>query len=469
MEEGNQVRKTSDTSDNMGRVVAKGVLVTGFGNIGLRFLDLIFSVLLLRWLTLFEFGTYRLVLATYDLFTNFFLTGLEGVVVSDVSRSLGGEPRKARAIFSFYFYFMFLIGLLLWFLFFMGSGFLSFWFEGSGPYLKIISFLFILAPLETAYKLRLQIFLDFTRLTFYKVIVDLARIGIIVASFFFFLFGVKAVLWSLPLSVLAALLIAGVLDRKKSLLLIPSFSEIKDAARHLFLRHGKWALFDDFLMSLGGNIRPFIIKTFVGVEAVALFSTAQSLLAYTTSLFPIRDILAPVLPRSVDPDRLSSQTKRAIKYSVLAHIVLTFGAALGAPLLVLFLFPKYLPSLPLFFIILLSLPWTGFRSVVLPVFYALKEQRMMFRLTIVRLSFTLVFGVVLIYLFGLWGAAVEAMLAGVLITLPFARALYKLLPQWKFSWRDLFIFDEYDKKFLAETKNRLLEKAGLKFSKTSVG
>lgn len=449
----NDIKRPDEIS---GTTVAKGVAILGGGNILLRIFNIAIAVLLLRWLSLFEFGVYRLVLAAYDLAAGFFLAGVENVVVSDVSGGLKKNERTAKSLFSVYFFFMALVGAGLWALFFFTPSFLISWSGAEGRYLRILSFLFLLAPIETVYKLIFQIFLDFGWGTLFRVLREGGRLGLLLIFFFFFSFGIKEVLWSLLVAVALPIAVVIFGYRRPRLIIIPSFLELREALRTLFMTHGRWALLDDFLSNSGKNIRPFIIKTFVGVEAVALVSVAQNLISYTTSLFPIRDVLTPVFPRFGDrPEKLISRINRASKYSTWAYTVFGAGAAVVAPFMTLFLFPKYLPALPFFYIMLLGLPLTGFRSVLVPVFYAFKAQKTLFLLTVLRTVFMVGMGVILTYFFGMWGAVVEITLLGYFITPALTKALRVILPQWQFSLRGLFAFDAYDREILKEIKNRL--------------
>jgi len=430
-------------------VVARGIAISAAGNMSLRFLDAGIAVLLLRLLTIFEFGLYQLALAAYNFSTGFFLSGLENVVVNDVSQNLATNEAKAKSMFSFYVYFLTLTGIILWAIFFFGSDLLRSWFPVGSGYLAMVSFIFLLAPLETMFKLKFQILLDFGWATAFRVLRDISRLVVMGGFFWFSSFGVSGALWSLVGAVAIPVLIALIGYRRQGLLKILNFAEIKETANDLFLHHGKWALLDDFASNSGSNIRPFLIRWLVGTEAVALFAVAQKLYAYTLTLFPIRDILTPVLPRfSEDLKRLKSHINRATKYATFAFLALAVVSAIAAPIIVYVLFPKYIPSLPLFYILLIGMPWFGFRAVVQPAFYAMKQQRILFMLTILRIIIVTLIGIGLMKLFGVYGAAMETLLVGVLLNPPFAKALKIILPGWEFGWKDLVSFTDYDKKLL---------------------
>lgn len=442
-----------------GRTVAKGVAISGMGSIITRFLDFFIAVLLLRWLSVYEYGVYKLALASYEVFSGFFLAGLENVVVSDVSRDLTSDPRRAKAAFTVYFIFTMAVGVCFAAIFFFGGEVVAQWIgkESAAQYLIIIAVLFILAPLETSYKLRFQIFLDFGWANILRVVADGARLLLMLVLFSLGPFHTTHALatYLVPLGFFILIPLLGY--RRQPLLTMPSYAEIKTALRGLFLAHGKWAIASDYINNFSQSIRPFVVRAFVGTEAVALISVAQNFIAAVKSVFPMREVLTPILPRSGDdPEKLAAQINRATKYATFGYVAVGIAAALGIPVLTHLFFPKYFPSLPFFYLLLAGLPFFGFRSVALPVFYALKQQRMLMVITASRTVAIAALNIFLTYLFGLWGAATEMVLIGVLTAPAYARAIHRILPQWQWRWKDLVTFDAYDRVVLADIRNRVL-------------
>lgn len=441
--------------ENVGRTVIRGIAAYGTGNAALLFVDFIKSILLLRWLLIVEYGIYRLVLAGCDLFSALFLSGLNNVVIAEASRGLKENSREGKATYTLFVGFLLIMGIVLWALFFWGSSILTYWFENAHQYLRLISFIFLLWSLETILQLTFSIFLDFNWAVMFRVLRNTSHLLTIITFFFADSFGVREALLSWMMGTAVPTLITFIGYRRPSLLVWPSKSEIKVALDRLILNFGKWALFDDLVMNFGKNIQPFIVKIFVGTEAVAILAVAQNLVSYAISIVPIREVLTPVFPRVADqPEEMVSKINRATKYATLIYIALTLGAAVAGPFLVYLFFPKYVPSLPFFFALLLGLPLLGFRSVVLPAFYALRSQKTVFILTAFRLILITILSVVLVYLFGIWGAVIEALMVSTLLTPAFAKSLRQTLPGWKFSFKDLLRFDDYDREFIKKALAR---------------
>lgn len=426
-------------------VVMRGLALSGAGNVMLRLTDLATALLLLRWLSIYEFGVYRLGLAAYDFAAGLFLAGVENVVVADAARNIEKNPARARTLFSVYFIFMSAVGVMLWALFFFGGALLTNLLQEAGAYARVISFLFLLAPLETAYKLKFQIFLDFGWSSTFRVLRNIARLAAMAGFFLFFLFGTREALLTIVAAVLFPIVVAAVGYHRPRLVTLPRWREFTDAWRDLFFRHGKWALLDDLLNSWSQNIRPFVIRTFVGVEAVGIISLAQTLIAYTKAVLPIREVLTPVMSRMADHANLPDAVRRATKYATWGYTLVGIGAALGMPVLIWLLFPKYMVALPFFYILLLGIPFFGLRSIAPPIFFAKKAQHILFRVTVTRTVILTASSVILTYFFGLWGAATEMLLIGIFTNPAYAKGLSMIIPGLQLKASDLFRYDPSDR------------------------
>lgn len=437
-------------------VIARGIAVSGFGNFILYFINFSTAIIILRWLTLYEYGVYRLILAVYDFAAGFYLGGLENVVISDASANFKKNTRESKSIVSVYVLFVAFVSLILISIFFFFTKLTGSWLGEGAKFIYVFFILFAMEPITALYRISFQIFLDFNWKALNKILRDVLRLATLGIFFMTGSVGIRGALWGWVVSVCAPILLNIIFYQGKNLFTIPSIKEIKSVLKILFLKHGAWAMFDDFLQNVGKNIRPFVIKFFVGIEAVSLFSAAQSLVSYTTSIFPIREVLIPVFPRYLDrPIHLTANINRAMKYSILIYSFIAIISAIFAPILSYLFFPKYIPSMPLFYILLLGVPVTGLRSVILPALYSLKAQRVLFNLTALRTVSVIVFGIVLTYFFGIWGATIEATLIGYIITAPFIKSLQSLIPQWKFSLRNIFQFDSYDRLFAIKIKDRI--------------
>ncbi|MBI2055048.1 MAG: oligosaccharide flippase family protein [Candidatus Sungbacteria bacterium] len=449
---------SEEKSESVGRAVARGVVISGSTNVILRFLEAAVAVLLLSRLSIFQYGAYQLTLSAFELFAGFFFAGLSSVIIADVSREAAGDNKfQANTLFGAYAYFQFAVSVFLWAVFFFGANLLTYWVGGETQLIRIVSFLFLASPAEQLLGLHLQIQLKFWWLNAYKILYMISRLGMLTTVFFLGLLDAKWAVVSLVFSSVAA-----------SLVVIPFVSFVSSIgapqpmrrAKALFAvikEHGKWAIVNDFIGNIGSSIRPFLIRIFVGVEAVAVFTVAQNFAGYLSSAFPIREVLSPIFPRQAhDAKALAATFNRVLKYSTLAFLLIAAAGAVAVPLFVKLAFPKYVLSLPYLFVYLFAMPLLGFRLAVTPLFAALKKQKLFFSITIYRTAVSAVLGALLIWLLGIWGAAFEASFGVSLLLLPvYTKALRRMLPDWKFSAREFFAFNQDDRRLASAIVRRL--------------
>lgn len=445
----------------LGRLIARGVISSGGSNILLRGLEVLTALLILRWLSLYEYGIYQLALSTFELMAGFFFSGLASVMMADVSREVAGKGKES-ALFSAYAYSQVLLGILLWAVLFFGADLFSYLVAGNTALLKLASFLFLISPFENLLKLGLSVYLQFFLLGFYKISFVLIRLAVLVFLFFFIgnVSAAGVVVSTIAASVTSVILVLPLAHAMTLVRLLSPQTAVREVKK-LIVGEGKWSIANDFLGNIGSSVRPFIIRTLVGVEAVAVFTVAHNLAGYLGSIFPLRDVLAPIFPREVhNPKILADALNRILKYSTLAFLSLAVAGVVAVPVLVLLFFPKYAPSLPLFYLYLVGMPFWGIRLAATPLFAALRAQRMLFIISAYRTALTFVLGVTLVSVFGLWGAALEASLGLTLILIPaYFRAMQNVLPDWRPVARELFWFDAADREVMGRILAKLRQRA----------
>lgn len=150
-------------------VAGMGVFALGSGNAVLRILEVASALILLRWLTLYEFGTDQLTLAAFGIFSALTFSGISSLTLSEVSRG-NVSQNDSEDILWFYSVFKVLTGVFLWAAMFFGSDFLKSLFDITAPavFIKIISWIFLIAPFEEILKIILNARLLFARFITYK-------------------------------------------------------------------------------------------------------------------------------------------------------------------------------------------------------------------------------------------------------------------------------------------------------------
>jgi O-antigen/teichoic acid export membrane protein len=201
------------------------------------------------------------------------------------------------------------------------------------------------------------------------------------------------------------------------------------------------------MLSVTVNIRPWLVKFFINTEAVAIYSVAESIFGAVKTLIPT-STLSVLIPAGVsDEKRRERLLLRGTKYYIIAGMILGVLSVVIVPPFVSSFLPDYEPSVPLFILLLLALPFLGFRVVGAQFMIALRKQKFIFAVNIVKIIAGVVLPVVLLYLFGLWGMAIERILVAAIIGAVYYGYLVRSEIDVR-DWRTLVTFNAEDRKFV---------------------
>jgi O-antigen/teichoic acid export membrane protein len=118
-------------------------------------------------------------------------------------------------------------------------------------------------------------------------------------------------------------------------------------------------------------------------------------------------------------------------------------------------FPKYLPSMPLFYVMLVLLPFMGAYNILLSFLVSEQEQKTLFFLSIFRISTMAIALPVLLIYFGVMGAAIEYTFFAILMFYLRYATLTYLHPELKIGISQLFKIDNYDKELWRKVRVRI--------------
>ena len=122
-------------------------------------------------------------------------------------------------------------------------------------------------------------------------------------------------------------------------------------------------------------------------------------------------------------------------------------AACVTPPVIYFIFPKYIPSLPYFFALLVWMPISALSAVVSVFLVVLRQQKYLFYQKVFKVIATLPM-LALVFFLGLWGlVAYQVLFSFVLFSTAFI--LFRSVPPgFKLGWRRFFHFNDDDRQFL---------------------
>ena len=438
-----------------------GELSFGFWNILSKTLSLAGSLFILANLSLYEFGVYQLVLAFYGFIGGLLMKILNDVIVNDFIRfRASGEESKARKlIYEFFFIKMTLASVLTICLFFGARVFSGIYDAQVADFFRIVSFLFIADGLYTLIKMILESERRHNLLASRHVVYDSLRLLISVFFVYFYSFGIREILYvHLFSSVLATAVYVPAVSR--ILRTWPRVALEKTSVIWSIIKtHGKWTMFSPFVTAIPDNLQPWLIKIFIGTEAVSVFNVALMMADGVKSLVPV-NTLSYLVPRVIDD---KEQSQRIFTYSV--KYLFFFGACVAVLsyvcgyILITFFLPKYSASLIIFAILLIGLPIRSAGIAVGAFIVALRKQKYLFYQTMAKTAFSMIAIVVLLYAFGNVGLAIESVLTLILVFLLHYFYLKRKKKGLRFEWSLLFEFNEKDRLFFRQAYNLFLKRA----------
>jgi len=398
------------TVENSLLQLTRGYVWMTSGSMFIKLLAFLNINLVLWNLTAYQFGAVELALSFIAVPSLLLFGGLSSTIIADVAAHRSrNEPALARTVFARFFVLSLsggiaaCIGVVL---------FAEYWgsFEGKeevGAFLKVAALTLLVSPLRMAVQNMFTAFNEFTLLSVFSVIEEVAKtIGILV----FVIYLERASLGLISAIVLSQAVPVFVLFNK-AYTLFKSLGASHGESMNPFLLlrdHRLWSLANSTLGVVAKPMRVWLIKFFLGTEAVGLFAFAFGILGHVSSLVSISQVFAPLAARHAHtPDQFKRLVHAATKYQLL----LSIGAALACIPLVVFgvpiLYPNFTSAMPIVYGVLAALIPTGILALCTPIFIALREQRSQFMSAILRIVFLAVFAVILYPLFGIVGIGIE--------------------------------------------------------------
>ena len=421
------------------------------------------SFFILRALTLYQFGLYQLLLSLYGILSDFFHDVFGEVVSNDLARLIGEgkEDRAKRLFFEYAFFRLVMAGIPCAALFFAAPLFSHRYGSETAGWIRILSFLFLADAAVALLTLLLTLRLQFRALAPRATVQKFLQFLTLGFFYFFSHLGIREIFLSQ---------IAGAVG--VTLVLLPvavsSFAPWRRVRAHPFFlgihiiqSYGKWEIPKSLLNDFTGKIRPWLIKLFLSTEAVGIFGVANTFISALKDLMPIRTPGALIPRRVKDPVALARFYRFGTKYYVWLAFFVCAGAAAGVPLVVRLLFPKFMSSLPLFFVMLPIIPIFAFVKPMTFFLVAFRRQKFLFGQALVQNAFWCVSFLVLVPAVGILGlGAVEVLTAAVNSALRY-RYLKKEGLIGSFAFRTLVSIQEEDRAHFASLVRHL--RSSLKF------
>jgi len=446
------------------RVIGEGTIFFTLKNWLMKFVGLANVFLILRYLSVYEYGLNELVLSIIPLFSLFMLPGLNATVIADLGiEKSKGNFAQMKAMLRSYFWLRVCLSLIVWIIVFIGASLISsFFHKDIILMIKIVSFSFLVSPIRDLFAIIFTLNLNFLQQALLSLFGELGKLFLLVALVFYADFGLDGVVAAAVFADLIAILVLLVSFIKSYNTIFHNIKAISLPFFYWLKSHSLWGISSNYLSNFGGNINIWLIKFFLGTEAVALFSLASGLISHTVSLLALGDVVSPILSQFVEQkDKFLKLINKSIKYQFLFYSVLLVVAFVVFPPVIVWLFPKYQSAIFLFRIMLFSLLVIGFANVFTSIFFIKKAQKSFFYATLYKYIFMIACSFILIPYLGIVGVGLVYVLTVFFFVLERYRIIKKILPEFTLSIKSLLSFDELDKmlfdKFFGRMK-RLFEK-----------
>lgn len=416
-------------------------------------LALLNAFIIIGILSLHDYGLYTLVLSFQALVSGFSVNFMDNLVLNEMNVAYGEKnQQRGEKIFREFVRIKIGIGLALTMAIFFGASLVGNYLGSEvHAWVKIISFLFIIDNIKSLLLIFFQYRTKFFFASVYSFVYEALKI-ILIGSVFLLKGDVEVV------SILMITVITHVLILPVFLLLLigkgwkktqaeqeERTSLVKGDLFQLAKNYGGWALARYYLLNFYQNMRPWLIKFYLGTEAVALFSVALSFLGSLKSLVSF-NALRVFLPRALNnEERMQGIMFRGSRYITYLYGVLFLFGMGAVPAVVFTFFPKYASSLPYFYIMAFSMLFYGMTAIVSQILYSLRRQKDLFSISLICLVCTILLTALIVPIMGLYGFAFEFFITQVLTLLLSYTYLLRYKPNLRPSLRQLFCFDAYDR------------------------
>ena len=389
------------------RTVAKGIAWnTAAAGVG-KILVVFNLFIILRTLSVYEYGLSELVLSVVSMLSILLLPGLGTAIIADMAyEKTRGDASHARSLLIQFYILSFVLGVVAWAVLFFGSGVAADLVGNPtiSTFLKIVSFLFLLSPMRMVTTILATVERRFADQAFFGVVEEMFKaVGLL---FFLVYLGhtVDGLLYASVLGQACAIVVF--LPRTFS-----AFTQLSGRGGsykfwNILHQHRKWSIAGTYVSSLTQTVQIWLIRMVLGTEAVGLYSVAAGVLSQVSTLLPFGTILAPIVPAYVHmKNHLCRLIVAALKIQTALAASLYIVTIASLPLFVI-IFPHYRGSAWMIPILLIGLLPLGFLSITGPVFAALKEQRSFVESAGLKLVLTTICFPIGMLVFGLTGLAI---------------------------------------------------------------
>jgi O-antigen/teichoic acid export membrane protein len=413
------------------------------------------SFIVIAALSVYQFGLYQLILTAVG-FASLFASGFfDDLMINEVARSFAdGRRSTAKRLFNEYFWGKVAISLIATAVLFFGAELVARHYDKDiSSYIRIASFLVAIGIIRTSQSLFFRSIVSFSAFGA-NAIYEAMRLVALAAFWFTTDLSLTTILGVSVAAAAVTLLYSSFFFIRRYR---EAFKDVRAESAWLspkiILSQGRWLMLRQGVSRMTTGLDTWYVRFFLNTEAVGFYAFARTLLTILQGFIPT-SMLGVLLPWELGVEgRLRFIYRRMTKYGIWIGLAIALVAFFTVPPFIGILFPKYNPALPLFRLIVWTLPFYAVYKFQKSFLITLREQELLAKRYLSELLVNAGIAVTLLPAIGLFAIAVEFFVDYIGRVWLYAYYLRKRYPYLSLSWRGFVRFDEDDRKVF----HRILE------------
>lgn len=374
-----------------------------------RGIAMVSSFFVVATLSVYHYGLYQLVLTAMIVSESSLFSLFDDIVSNDLARAFAGKRLSwAKKLFHEIAALKLVLGILISAALFFGAGLVaSYYGKDIAGFIRILSILALIKMIRGTEGMFFGAILSFV--TFGAgAMQEIIRLIFLVGFWLWGSFGLREVLLSSVFSSMIILAYTSFFFFREYQTVLGGVRPVKERIFPNIVRSfGKWIFIRQGFSNTVKQLDVWFIRFFLNTEAVGLYALAVNLLTMVQGFFPLR-MLSSLLPWEIDnPERMQYIYRRVLKYFIWIGVAAALGSFFIIPQLIGIFLPKYLPVMPIFRLMALTLPLFAvykFQKILLIV---LREQKVLTMRLLTETFITAIVWVVALPVIGLYAAVVE--------------------------------------------------------------
>lgn len=449
-----------DQKKPLSHYVVKAEVLTRIFDVSSQAISLLNSYFIISSLSVFYFGFYQLVLSFISILRSSSMQLFDGLVTVEMRKYFNEQKFAfAKRIFLENVVARLILAVIMAAAVFFGADIIAgFYGKDIAIFIKIASALLILWAAQSIFSIFSQSVISFADQSL-GAIREFIKLFLIVGFILFSKLGILEVIIAHVAAEGAAMTFFAIFIFIK--IYQKAFRDVKAHRSYLMLEvvktHGARVFLIYGLKSVLRNIMPWIVNFYLSVEAVAFYAVALNLATFVQDFLPFAGIKPILILKAGKVEELCAIFGRGLKYTLWIGTLYFVVAFFAVPPVLAFIFPKYVPAIPVFLLMVSVLPIYGALKLINTTIGVLREYGILAQRVMNEILVMVIGSAIFLPIFGLTGIGL------VYIAMRLERMwflygqLIKRYPIFKIKIKNLINFDSIDKEFAVKSFRQFLD------------